>query len=129
MINLQKTVLPVAVLLALTFPAAACADQTAPKQISFQTSEVDVDHPDGAIEGSLNVTIAADGTISGYFHRADSGRSRDVHGALTGKTIYLDIGNQVPVEGTYVNGTIVGYRTMGKNRHLDQYRFTATPAP
>ena len=77
----------------------------------------------------MNITIAADGSISGYFRLADSGRTSDVHGALTGKSIYLDIGNQVPIEGAYEKGTIVGYRNMEEDSRLDQFRFTATPSP
>jgi hypothetical protein len=91
----------------------------------FETSLVAVDRPTGgAFEGTLNLTISADGIVSGWFR--DDGRSslRTVTGGVEGDQIWLEIGSRQAfhIDGTYRNGVIVGYT------HLDQnYEFEAKP--
>ena len=117
--NLAFTALP-ALLLALA-PTVAHADVT-PGHTIFQTSEINIDRPSGAAEGNLNVSIYPDGAIIGYFRAVDSGRLIDVHGAVNGEKIYLDIGGEKPINGTLRDGKITAYRTFGS----DLYKFTAT---
>ena len=88
---------------------AAFAAQTEPRSVLLQTSDVDADHNYGVAEGSLRLTIGADGSILGYFRPVDQGRLIDVHGSLTGTKIYLYIGNDLAINGTYRDGKLDGY--------------------
>jgi hypothetical protein len=92
--------------------------------LTFTTTLVSVDHPAGAIDGTLRLTIGAGGTILGYYRGVDSGTFRQVSGGLDGDRIYLNISGLPPMTGIYENGTIVGYTLL----HNDTNRFTALPA-
>jgi hypothetical protein len=93
-------------------------------QVTYATSLVDVDHPGGEYDGTLNVTIAEDGTIAGFYRPADTGRVIQVTGGLTGDKVFLNIGwSGAPITGTYDHGRIIGYTFNGH----DTERFVATP--
>jgi hypothetical protein len=121
---MQRPIVRTALAAALTFvamPAIARSAVLPERNVIFTTSEVDVDRPNGALEGSLNINIFANGTLLGYFRPADGSRLIDVHGGITGKRVFVDIGGQRPIVGTYDGTTITGYRGFGS----DLYRFTA----
>jgi len=118
----------VAAAVALVFagPCGVGAAQVAAKIVMLQTSDVDIDRNlGGAAQGSLRLTIGSDGNIIGYFRTVDRARYVDVHGALTGTKIYLDIGSDNPIEGTYTDGKLDAYTLEG----LDRHHFTAVTAP
>ena len=75
-------------------------------------------------EQRFEVSISPEGIVQGYYRSDDTGRMQMVVGGVTGRDIWLDIGgaHDIHIEGTYLNGTIVGYT------YLDQqYKFEATP--
>lgn len=78
--------------------------------------------------GSLDLEIASDGTIHGYYFPADySSMFVPVVGGKTGNTIWFDIGSRdlTHVEGRLQNGVIVGTAFNNAN---SQYTFVAKPA-
>ena len=78
----------------------------------------------GEISGTMHVSISPEGIVQGYYRSDATGRMQMVVGGVTGRDIWLDIGgaHDIHIEGTYLNGTIVGYT------YLDQqYKFEATP--
>ena len=103
-------------------PAVAQADEG--RHVTFVTSEVDLDRPGGAVEGTLQITIYAAGNFVGYYRPVDNGRLIDVLGSISGQNIYLLIGNERPIQGAYVDGKIEAYRGDGP----DDIRFTAVRA-
>jgi hypothetical protein len=123
-IDFRAAIVPAAIVLAFAAPHAASAEQGGASQLTLATSEIDSDRPAGATEGTLNNSISGDGTIVGYFRPVGGGKQLDVHGGVTGKSIYIDIDNEVPLVGTYANGIVSADRLIGR----DQYHFTATPA-
>ncbi len=119
--NRLPNLLPAALLAAslAAVPAVAGADEPH----LFKTTLVSVYHPAGVYEGTLSITFARDGTIFGFYRPVDSGQSKQVSGGLTGDHIHLDIDGYLPIQGTYDDGTIVGYTFVDR----DTDKFTATP--
>jgi hypothetical protein len=107
--------------LLLTGTSVAHASTSTTGHFIFAASEIDVDHPAGALVGTLDVSVFANGNVSGYYRPADSGSFIEVLGAVDDGRIYLDIGNERPIVGTFDGAEIVGYRDFGN----DRYRFKA----
>jgi hypothetical protein len=92
----------------------------------FDTTLVALDRSTaGAYEGTLDLTISADGLVQGWFRDDERSVLQTVTGGVDGDEIWLDIGarHDLHVTGTYRNGVIIGYTFLGQN-----YRFVATPA-
>ena len=102
-------------------PGIAADDGTAAKNVIFKTTLINLDHPAGESDGTLNLTFGRGGTILGYFHPVDSGSYATVGGGLSGNRIHLDISGYPPINGTYENGAITGYTFINEETH----RFTA----
>ena len=79
----------------------------------------------GSLEGTLKLTTAPDGTISGYYRPADESRQVDVQGGSDGSSIWLNIGTmgQLHIDGKLQGTQIVG-ATLLNGRTYD---FVATP--
>jgi hypothetical protein len=89
----------------------------------FATSDVDVNRPGGALEGTLVVDIGTDGGIFGYYRPVDTAELIDVHGSLTGKKIVLFVGfEEHEISGTYSGDKIDAYALEDDREH----HFTAT---
>ncbi len=105
--------------------AAAATSPATTGSVVLQTSDVDADHNYGVSEGSLRLSIGADGSIDGYFRPVDQGRSIDVHGSLKGTSMYLVIGDGEIINGTYAGGKLDAYTLEGTRVH----HFTGVVTP
>ncbi|HEY0613874.1 MAG TPA: hypothetical protein VGC96_04495 [Candidatus Elarobacter sp.] len=110
-------------LAALALPAAAPAATSTsaqPQSYTFQT-RLAGRYEAGEHQGTLTVTIAPDGIVRGYYRPLDGG-IKTVTGGLTGKDIWLDIGDVHPlhVAGTLQNGVL---RTVASIPGSDVYEF------
>jgi len=136
--NVRALFLPLlALLVAAAAPAwaadtsgeSAHPDTTA--HLTFSTSLVATGPSAGADEGTLIISVDSRGSVLGYFRAAGSFALQDVIGTLSGDQLWLDIGDQRPlhIEGTYRDGTIVGYTLLPApfGHGFEPYRFTATP--
>jgi hypothetical protein len=99
------------------------ADELSVGRSTFATTFVSVDHPRGALEGSLNLTVGRDGTILGYYRAAGSANLLDVTGGVDGRNVYIDIPGFSHITGQVGSGGIVGYTYFAG----EMQRFTAKP--
>ncbi|MHB1552132.1 MAG: hypothetical protein ACYDEU_10580 [Vulcanimicrobiaceae bacterium] len=81
--------------------------------------------PSAPYVGRLNLRIANDGIINGFYRWEGSGNVLSVTGGLNGKHIWLDIGDQgrIQVVGLFENGSIVGMASnvsIGQPMRLDR---------
>jgi hypothetical protein len=134
--NMLRTLAATAALtLGALAPAAAATNlPDLPAHITFSTAITPAYFGGGEYAGTLNLTIAKDGSLSGIYRPEDTGMFRTVTGGLDGDRVWLDLGYDGPhITGTLRDGKIVG--TTPYFLHSDgfdgpgsqPYNFTATP--
>jgi len=123
-----------ALLLGATMIAPALAITTMPAGRMTFEAVLQPERGGGGYDGTLNLWAGKGGLLNGYFRLEGGGESRPVQGAIEGGHIWLDLGQSpsLHVEGTYKDGTIVGYtpdtfHAVGGS--LQAYRFTAKIEP
>jgi len=119
-----------ALLAAATLPAAAAvthAPVPLPGTTVFDTKLTPDWRGVGAYEGTLSLTIHADGIVNGSYRAADGTRLSYVTGGLDGNHLWLDLGRSGldHIEGTFDGRSIVG----GTYLAGQDYTFVATPRP
>ncbi|MEA2689183.1 MAG: hypothetical protein QOD51_1790 [Candidatus Eremiobacteraeota bacterium] len=99
---------------------AASTTNAAPQRYTLQTQLTDSHHV-GAYEGTLALTIYPSGIVQGTYRPADGGYS-SVTGGLTGKDIWLDLGQRgrLHLTGTFENGVL---KTVAAIPGPDVYEF------
>jgi len=123
-----------ALLLGATVMAPALAITTMPAgRMTFETV-LQPQRGGGGYDGTLDLWAGKNGLLNGYFRLDGSGESRPVEGVVDGGHIWLNLGQSpsLHIEGTYKDGTIVGYTpdTFGAlGGGLQAYRFTAKVEP
>ncbi len=113
---------------AVASPALAVTTHaTYPALVVYRTALVPQPYGAGEYAGVLNLTIAQNGIVSGYYRPEDVGQFTSVTGGLDGDHIWLDLGRDGlgHLEGTFSNGKIVASTFVGNQ----VYAFTATPQP
>ena len=111
----------------LALPANALA-VTAPTTAHYSTAMTELYGGTAPYTGSLELEIAPDGIVRGYYFPADySAMFVPVVGGKSGDSIWFDIGSSeiTHVEGRLHNGVIVG---TAFNKANSQYTFVAKPA-
>ncbi|MGH7728425.1 MAG: hypothetical protein ACREM2_06520 [Vulcanimicrobiaceae bacterium] len=104
--------------LALTIPAQT---KTTTFTVSFSPQ-----YEVGSYDGTLRLTIGADGIVNGFYRPDDGFGLREVTGGLDGDHIWIDFGSggvvprarDVIVEGTYNGTTISGMTFAGGKSYL-----------
>ncbi len=96
-----------AALTAAALPAAASAANVSQPMHYALATEMTQRYHAGGYQGSLDMTVHRDGTVSGYYTPLD-GSPRPVVGGIDGSHIWLDIGGTRSVHfiGTLVNGAL-----------------------
>ncbi len=122
--NITLCLIAALALAAAAVPGAARAAQE-PSALYFSTSMTQL-HDTGAYTGSLELRIAPDGTLRGYYFPTDyTAMFVPVVGGRTGESIWFDIGaaNIVHVQANLRDGAMTGsaYDQAGTR----QYTFTA----
>jgi ABC-type transport system substrate-binding protein len=96
-----------------------------PARVTYETALEPVYFGTGDYAGTLNLNIAKDGVLSGFYRFDDVGTLREVTGGLEGDHVWLDLGPGGPhIFGKFTDGKITGYTTYEGHQ---PYRFTATP--
>jgi len=105
---------------------AATSSTVPPQRYVFQTRTTESFHA-GEYDGTLRLTIYANGIVSGTFQPSDGG-ARSVSGGMSGTHIWFDIGMQrsVHLDGTLKNGVIQAVENIPGP---DVYTFVATTEP
>ena len=124
----MKNAIKVALGLALglsIFTATAVSAEPVSRPLNFSTQMTpSFPMPDsaGAYVGTLHLSFASDGSVSGWYRAQDAGPVQAVVGGLTGNKIWFDIGNEpmlpaatafgrggtLQVTGTLKDGRILG---------------------
>ncbi len=125
-----------AVASAATVGAPRCAGATqATRSFTFQTRIIEQTPSVGEYDGSLQLRIAPDGIITGYYRPNDNARFVPVTGGLSGAHFWLDIGtfarDPLHFSGTLGKSTLDG---QGSGLIVDGGRYTTleligTPKP
>jgi hypothetical protein len=101
-----------AIALAFAVPALASADLTSnpSKLMVYSTSIQGLVKPSYPLVGQLRIRTSPGGIINGYYQPADQGQFLPVTGGVSGKHVWLDIGNRKPMRviGNFENGRISG---------------------
>jgi hypothetical protein len=131
MMNALRTLAATAALIAASaLPAAAAATHAAvplPGTTVFNTKLTPDWYGVGEYDGTLTLTVDADGIVNGYYRAADGNRLTYVTGGLDGNHLWLDLGQDglSHIDGTFDGRTIAGGTFLaGQN-----YTFLATPRP
>ena len=127
--NVLRSLLATSLLaLSTTLPALATVTAGPPLVSGPQTYATTLT-PDwrgvGEYDGRLTLSIDAQGIVSGYFRQADSSRLTWVTGGLSGREMWLDLGQAglTHIDVTFDGRTIVG----GTYLFGQTYTFKAFP--
>jgi len=113
---------------ARTPQVAIRAALTAPVTTRFQTT-LQPQYEAGVYTGTMRLTLDPNGVVTGFYTSDDTGRPLVVTGGFDGNNLWLDIGSQYRISGTYRNGRIDGTTQLFPYGHATEYlTFSATPA-
>ncbi len=106
---------------------AASGDTLAPGTHGFTTTFSPTRVGGGSFVGVLQLQVAKDGSISGFFRDTSVGDFHQIAGGVRGSHVWLDlgtIGDGRPFDATYRDGKIEG----GVFSNGQPYAFLATPS-